>query len=141
VNTWGQNIIEASKEKAWLSPAGKVFELFKAAKGAVPAGRTDEPNGRDAGGAPLVRAQALLEEGSEDLLVYVVNKSSAPEHLTLGGLMPSGSGSASFHRISADSPLVRIEGLMETSGPFDPRSIIDVPPYSFTLLRVPCAGR
>ncbi|MDR3184817.1 MAG: hypothetical protein LBT49_05375 [Prevotellaceae bacterium] len=28
VNTWGQNIIEASKEVAWLSPMGEVFRFF-----------------------------------------------------------------------------------------------------------------
>ncbi len=129
--------IEASKERAWLSPAGKVFEMFKAAKGAVPLGRSDEPSGRDAGGAPLVRAQALVEKGSDDLLVYVVNKSSVLEHLTLGGLIPSGTGSASFRRISAASPIARVEELREESGDFDPWSVIDVPPYSLTLLRVP----
>ena len=28
VNTWGQNVIEASKEGAWLSPMGEVFKFF-----------------------------------------------------------------------------------------------------------------
>ena len=28
VNTWGQNILEASKEGAWLSPTGKVYEFL-----------------------------------------------------------------------------------------------------------------
>lgn len=27
-NTWGQNVIEASKEGAWLSPMGEVFKFF-----------------------------------------------------------------------------------------------------------------
>ncbi len=33
VNTWGQNIIEASKEDAWLSLCGEVFKLFADVKG------------------------------------------------------------------------------------------------------------
>lgn len=28
VNTWGQNVIESSKEGAWLSPMGEVFRFF-----------------------------------------------------------------------------------------------------------------
>ena len=28
VNTWGQNVIEAAKEGAWLSPMGEVFKFF-----------------------------------------------------------------------------------------------------------------
>lgn len=28
VNTWGQNVIEASKEGSWLSPMGEVFRFF-----------------------------------------------------------------------------------------------------------------
>ncbi len=30
VNTWGQNVIEAAKEGAWLSPMGEVFKFFSA---------------------------------------------------------------------------------------------------------------
>jgi alpha-L-arabinofuranosidase len=29
VNTWGQNVIESSKEGAWLSPMGEVFRFFR----------------------------------------------------------------------------------------------------------------
>lgn len=28
VNTWGQNVIESSKERTWLSPMGEVFKFF-----------------------------------------------------------------------------------------------------------------
>ena len=28
VNTWGQNVIESSKEGAWLSPVGEIFRFF-----------------------------------------------------------------------------------------------------------------
>jgi hypothetical protein len=137
VNTWGQNIIEASKEHAWLSPAGKVFELFRAAKGAVPVGKSDEPAGLDAGGAPLVRAQALREAGSGDLLVYVVNKSSNRERLTLEGLIPQDARNASLRRFSAASPLARIDGISEEIDSFNPRCGIDIPPYSLAMLRIP----
>lgn len=48
VNTWGQNVIEASKEGAWLSPMGEVFKFFASREDRYPlaTSMTDTMNAR-----------------------------------------------------------------------------------------------
>lgn len=75
VNTWGQNVIEASKEGAWLSPAGRVFELFRSFDGGWPIATSWEP-----ADLPAVNMQAV-ETGDDALDFYAVNRGSTPFEL------------------------------------------------------------
>jgi hypothetical protein len=67
VNTWGQNVIEAAKEGAWLSPAGHVFKFFSNFEGEYPL-KTEFVEG----GSAFIRAQAC-ETGGGGINIYLVN--------------------------------------------------------------------
>jgi hypothetical protein len=71
VNTWGQNVVEACKEGAWISPAGRVFEFFRGENNAYPL-----ETRLAAGDSPLFRAQAC-ETVNGEINLYVVNKGRA----------------------------------------------------------------
>jgi hypothetical protein len=82
VNTWGQNIIDAAKEGAWLSASGRVFEFFRSFADAYPLSTTcqsDIPQ--------LLTVQASQSrEGEIDL--YAVNKGMKAIPLSLS--LPEG---------------------------------------------------
>ena len=135
VNTWGQNVIEASKERAWLSPAGKVFELFGSVASGTPCGSSEDPEGRDAVGGPLLRTQAVVCAGTGDILVLALNRTSHPSSLTLEGVAAS---SGEMRLLWADSPLDRTEDLHEVRRQVRLDDAVALPPYSLSLLRIDC---
>lgn len=67
VNTWGQNVIEAAKEGAWLSPAGHAFRFFSDFGGKYPL-KTEFVQGR----SMFIKAQACETDDGE-IHVYMVN--------------------------------------------------------------------
>ncbi|HET6487278.1 MAG TPA: hypothetical protein VFH83_12700, partial [Spirochaetia bacterium] len=87
VNTWGGNIINASKEGAWLSPAGRVFELFRDFPGGYPLVTTVEPLDRPELNVQACErsapsgASAMGAERTVDL--YAVNRGTQPISLSL----------------------------------------------------------
>jgi hypothetical protein len=82
VNTWGQNIIEAAREGAWLSAAGRVFEFFRGFDGAYPLAATCDPEDP----AFLTVQACEPREGEVDL--FVVNKGR--ERIALSVSAPAG---------------------------------------------------
>ena len=151
-NTWGQNVIEASKEAAWLSPMGEVFRFFAKRGELYPLvsrlsgagekkGRTRGANQADKESVdfPLMvntRSQnEILKlaacETADGILVYLVNKSRDAQTLTLE--VP-----ASFRRVSQE--ILSAPDRLSRSGPassdilFEERILKDgpipVPPLS-----------
>lgn len=87
VNTWGQNIIESSREGAWLSPSGRVFEFFRNDDSAWPLATSGDPPGD-----PAINVLAC-ETKSGDINLYAVNRGSAPVRVELQlppGYVPRG---------------------------------------------------
>jgi len=99
VNTWGQNIIDAAKEGAWLSAAGHVFKFFRAFEGEYPL-----QTAFDAGETPFVKAQAC-EVGERRIDVYVVNVGRDAATVTLS--LPKGFEPTSVDTIFAPERLSR----------------------------------
>jgi hypothetical protein len=130
VNTWGQNVIEASKEGAWLSPAGRVFELL------VHGFQAEFPLQTSVSGAELLSAQACLDKGGKSLTVFVVNRGDQP--LTLSLDLPDGFALVSgevltapdrLSRTTLASDLVRRERIVIDGGKVQP------PPLSVAVIR------
>lgn len=73
VNTWGQNIIEASKEGAWLSPVGHVYSFFGKQEFHLPL----QTSVKTAEGV-FLNAQAFEMKDGRRLAVIVINRSVQP---------------------------------------------------------------
>ena len=101
VNTWGQNIIESSKENAWLSPSGRIFEFFTAGFD----GKYPLATKLSAGAVPMLKAQAC-ETGAGGIVIYVVNL--ATETQTLRMALPPGYHAISDETLFAPDRLTRI---------------------------------
>ena len=84
VNTWGQNIIESSKEKAWLSPCGKVFEFFTRDFQAQYPLQVVPP--LEASG--MLKVQACLSADGRTIVISMVNQATTPQSITL--TLPAG---------------------------------------------------
>jgi len=70
-NTWGQNVIECPKQEAFLSAAGRVFELFSRSPAAWPL-KTELPaDARD------VVAQAAWDRDRKNLVLVILNYRNA----------------------------------------------------------------
>jgi hypothetical protein len=82
VNTWGQNIIEASKEGAWLSPVGYVYRFLANLDARYPL-QTDVTTGPGV----FVSAQAC-ESASGGIDLLVVNRGTRAVPVDLA--MPAG---------------------------------------------------
>lgn len=96
-NTWGQNIIEASKEGAWLSPAGKVFEFFSHNNNKYPL--YSELNYSN----NLIKVQCCETDDSRGLNVYLINFGSTDSYISLE--LPSGYKIISSESLSAPKRL------------------------------------
>jgi hypothetical protein len=71
-NTWGQNVMECSKESAYLSPAGQVFELFSRSPAAWPLElEVREPREN-------VVVQAAWNEARTALYIVILNYTADP---------------------------------------------------------------
>jgi hypothetical protein len=79
VNTWGQNIIEASKEGAWLSPVGHVYKFFSTLEARYPLETVlEQPSG------VYLDAQATdNRDGGVSLFVVNRGTKAVPVSLTL----------------------------------------------------------
>lgn len=81
VNTWGQNVIEAAKEGAWLSPMGEVFKFFAPREDLYPlaTNMTDDMNVRATQQRTVYNAAAtemdfplIVNQRSENEFVKIV---------------------------------------------------------------------
>jgi hypothetical protein len=73
VNTWGQNIIEASKEGCWLSPVGHVYQFFAPLDARYPLETTvTKPAG------VFVDAQACDTSDGRGRILLAVNRGTKP---------------------------------------------------------------
>jgi hypothetical protein len=98
VNTWGQNIINSSKEGAWLSPSGRVFEFFRDFGGAHPLATSCDPDDRS-----VLNMQACeSSNGSIDL--YMVNRGTHPISISLS--LPDGMKARRMRILDAEHRLV-----------------------------------
>lgn len=77
VNTWGQNVIESSREGAWLSPAGRVFEFFRTDDSVWPLATAREP-----ADDPMLNAQAC-EAADGGINLYAANRGCSPVRIDL----------------------------------------------------------
>lgn len=128
VNTWGQNVIESSKEAAWLSPMGEVFRFFAQRDDEYPLVTKMETNMKPKGGSRPERVQNVAAsevnfplivnrrsknelvklsacETSEGLNVYLVNKSTEPLKFNLS--VPKGYKAVRIEDMSAPDRLSR----------------------------------
>jgi hypothetical protein len=101
VNTWGQNIIDASKEGAWLSPAGRIFAFMGSGFQAAYPLETSLTGRSDA----LLKAIACEEAYGKGLVVYVVNHGTEGVELTLN--LPEGFSADGAETIFAPDRLSR----------------------------------
>jgi hypothetical protein len=100
VNTWGQNIIEASKEGAWLSPVGKVYEFLSKLDARYPLETSLElPQG------VFLSAQAGETADGRGINVLVVNQGTKEVRAELQ--LPPGYRAQSIEGIVAPSRLSR----------------------------------
>lgn len=110
VNTWGQNVIEASKEGAWLSPMGEVFKFFARRDDRYPLkSRLLDTKNRDGGNQaksdvyndpnvdfPLIvnresqtdLYKVVASDTEEGINLYFINKNDEP--VELQQILPSG---------------------------------------------------
>ena len=104
-NTWGQNLVEASKDGAWLSCMGEVFALFRRQY------RPSVSRPADTGDELLFALFTKDAEGAEKL--WIVNHGSAEKEIAL----PAGFARAldgltadrrSAHVTETDKPVKRI---------------------------------
>lgn len=128
VNTWGQNVIESSKEAAWLSPMGEVFRFFAQRDDEYPLVTKMETNMKPKGGSRPERVQNVAAsevnfplivnrrsknelvklsacETSEGINVYLVNKSTEPLKFNLS--VPKGYKAVRIEDVSAPDRLSR----------------------------------
>jgi len=108
-NTWGQNIVEASKDAAWLSCAGEMFAFIS---------RHFRENALVTSfdsGDPLVRAEMLVNEDGATL--YLINNTDKTVELEIPGCWAGESLSAP-EQLSMiredDDPMIR--AALEASG-------------------------
>ena len=97
VNTWGQNIIESSKEGAWLSPCGRVFEFFRDDDSSYP---LETRMDRDEGGEITVQA---CETARGSINLYAVNRGLESRRLRLA--TPAGFSARSARILRASERL------------------------------------
>ena len=104
-NTWGQNLVEASKDGAWLSSMGEVFALFR---------RQYRPSTA----CPAETGDGLLfalftKDGDGREKLWIVNRGGAPKEV----LLPEGftealdglsAGGRSDHITETEKPVKRI---------------------------------
>jgi alpha-L-arabinofuranosidase len=127
VNTWGQNVIESSKEGAWLSPMGEVFRFFAAHDDLYPlqtrligeqpkmthtAAMSDVENDPDVEFPLIVNRQSettfykvVACETEKGTNLYLVNKST--ESVTLQLQLPVGCTASSIRELYAPDRLSR----------------------------------
>jgi hypothetical protein len=100
VNTWGQSIIEASKEGAWLSPVGKVYEHINKLGVRFPLETAlEQPEGT------FLSAQAAETSYGRGIDVLVVNQGRKEVRAEL--MLPAGYRAQSIDVIHAPSRLSR----------------------------------
>lgn len=94
-NTWGQNIINASKDSVWLSCAGEMTAFMKRwfKDGAMPVNMDTDDE--------LVRAQRIDFENGQSTL-YLINHSTDEKRIYIGNEFKNG------EMISADDRLVSV---------------------------------
>ena len=97
VNTWGQNVIEASKEGAWLSPMGEVFRFFSPQEEKYPL------QSRLSDETEFFKVVAC--ETDKGMNIYFVNKSTKP--IRLQQLLPKGYYAESIEDLYAPDRLSR----------------------------------
>lgn len=120
VNTWGQNVIESSKEKAWLSLVGEVFKVFREAKNAICLNCK-----YDAESALKIQA-CLTTDGKT--IAYVLNKTKNKE--TISFTMEHKSVlQTSLHM---DDLLGKKDGLTIKENSLSSNDTIEISPYSIT---------
>ena len=160
VNTWGQNVIEASKEGAWLSPMGEVFRFFSSEEEKFPLQirlsanfkdnqKTDDviemadPMNPD---FPLiVNRQSETEfykvaacETNEGINIYFVNKSLRP--VRLSQILPRGYSAVIIDELHGQNQLSRTyinkTDLVMTSSKIKNTTKIDIMPLSVNRIKV-----
>ncbi len=103
-NTWGQNIIEGSKDKAWLSCMGEIFALFKR-------NYTPSVASLPETGDPTVFALFTKDCDGEEKL-YAINHSGSEKELTIPEGFKSVEGMCadkrSAHITETEMPVIRI---------------------------------
>ncbi|MGI6107486.1 MAG: hypothetical protein ACOX8B_06085 [Lachnospiraceae bacterium] len=98
-NTWGQNVIEATKETCYLSCMGKVFEFFTGHFRPCTAAAVSSED-------PLIASVITKDTDSGRLSLYVVNHSSEEKRLALpdaGGNLAFEDGLAGKGRMAAET--------------------------------------
>ncbi|MCD7937532.1 MAG: hypothetical protein LUG98_11775 [Tannerellaceae bacterium] len=127
VNTWGQNVIESSKQRAWLSPTGEVFRFFRSQQETYPlqttltGGRKNEsqailqnthPDIHDVNFPLQVNLQSQTDfykvqacETVEGIHLYFINKSG--QEVQLKVLVPAGYQLTGIEDLSAPDRLSR----------------------------------
>jgi hypothetical protein len=122
-NTWGQNIIEASKDGAWLSCMGEVFAFFKKHFKTCTAAPADTGN-------PLVFAMFTRSADGEDAL-YVINHGSVAAGITLpDGYSAAGEGLTAPRR---SSHVTESDRCVRKIGVGVKNSEAELPPLSLVL--------
>ncbi len=103
-NTWGQNIIEASKDKAWLSCMGEIFAFFKRNFSPCLASVAEV-------GDPDVFAIFTKDDAGKEQL-YVINHSGSEKELSIPDGFASVEGMTSerrsAHVTETEKPIIRI---------------------------------
>jgi hypothetical protein len=100
VNTWGQNIIEASKEGCWLSPVGHVYKFFAPLDARYPLETAvTQPAG------VFVDAQACDTKDGLGVNLLVVNRGTKP--VPAGLVLPPGYRTESVECLYAPDRLSR----------------------------------
>lgn len=158
VNTWGQNVIESSKEGAWLSPMGEVFHFFS--------GQTEKYSLEtilygNQKKTPLLNSEATLNdpnvefqlivnrqsqseffkvqacETDEGLNIYFINKSTNP--ITIQQTLPNGYYVESIEDLYAPDRLSRTyfekSDIKTSSRLLKNSSKIDIRPLSLSRIK------
>ena len=106
-NTWGQNIVEGSKDGAWLSCMGQIFAFFHRNYKPCTAALTDT-------GDPLIYALLVKDSDGDGLYdgLYIVNCGGTDKEVTLPGAFTVEDGLTaprrSAHITEHDCPVTRV---------------------------------